>query len=152
MLSGLAILPLTRKLEGVLLKIDGIVLNGQFERTGTSVSMHNGANLALGSVEFEIRDGSDQQRVVTSLGTRHQIEVSQGNESVVRFKVLSNSYSSMDNRSPWHHTAEVEEAENVSPDEIILDGLTLRPYKYEERAEDGGIVIDCAARKVRRLF
>jgi hypothetical protein len=126
----------------VLLRIDGIVLNGQFERTGTAVSMHTGVNLAVGSVEFEVRDASDQQRVITSLSTRHQIEVSQADESVVRFKVLSNSYSSMDNGSPWHHTAEVEQAETVIPDEIILDGLTLRPYKYEERTEDGGIVID----------
>ena len=60
---------------------------------------------------------------------------------MARLTVRSNSHSSIDNRPPWHHTVEVEDAENVNPTEIVLDGLTLRPYKFVERAEDEGVTI-----------
>src|SRR2546425_2469326 len=126
----------------MLVRIDSVELTSRFERSGAAVSPHTGADLAVGSVEFDVRNVADQEHVSRSLSQRREIEVDQGDgKHFVRFKVRSNSYSSLDNRPPWHHTVEVEEAETVSPSEIVLDALTLRPYKYEERVEDGGIVI-----------
>jgi len=55
----------------VLLRIEGVELpNGRFERTGTAISAHTGRNLAVGSVEFDVRDLSVQQHVVKSLSQR----------------------------------------------------------------------------------
>jgi hypothetical protein len=126
----------------VLLRIDGVEVNGTFIASGIAVSKHTGRNLTLGSVEFDIHDSAENEKIIKSLSKHRRFEAQQGNGlHFVSLKVLSNSYSTRDNRPLWHHTIEVEETENLNPTEVVLDGLTLHPYKYEERAEQDGIVI-----------
>ncbi len=132
--------PTPDKLASVRLEIDGIELDGRFQETGRAISAHTDRQLIVGNFQFDVRDQDQQQRIAASLSQRREIDAASDGQPV-RFRVRSNSYSSVGEGPPWHHSVDVEEAENVSPNEIVLDGLTLRPYKYEERAEDGGISI-----------
>ncbi len=131
----------------MLLKIEGIELDGQFEQTGSAASAHTGKQLIVGQFRFDVHDEDQQQGIAESLSSRREIDVAGSDGGPVRFRVRSNSYQSRGEGPPWHHSVEVEEAESLIPKELVLDGLSLHPYTYEERAEAaGGIVISTHVR------
>jgi hypothetical protein len=49
-------------------------------------------------------------------------------------------------RHRYHHQVELAEEEHLQPNAVMVDGVELVPYAYEERAEHGAIVIDLKAR------
>jgi hypothetical protein len=122
--------------------IEGVELDARFRETGSAASAHTGRQLIAGEFQFEIRDPAQQHTVAASLSERRSIDAPAVKDSQpVRFRVRSNSYRSVGDGPPWQHSVEVEEVESVNPEEIVVDGLSLRPYTYEERVEDGGGIV-----------
>src|SRR5487761_735915 len=109
------------------MKIDGVEVTGSFQETGTANSPHSGRQLVIGQIQFVVRDPDQQEHIAASLSRRSAIDAVEGDRSL-RFRILSSQYSSAGEGPPWKHTIEVEEAENLSPTEIVLDHLPLRPH------------------------
>jgi hypothetical protein len=63
--------------------------------------------------------------------------------STTEFNVRQSSYSSRGGGPPWLHSIDLREAERLMPEALVVDGLELKPYRYEERFEEPGIVITC---------
>jgi len=124
----------------VLVKIDGVELTGSFQETGNATSPHSGRQLVVGQIQFVVRDPDQQKNIAASFSRRSAIDAVEGDRSL-QFRILSSQYSSAGEGPPWKHAIEVEEAENLTPTEIVLDRLPLRPHTYEETVEDGGGIL-----------
>jgi hypothetical protein len=119
--------------------IAGHPFQATFAQTGTKRSVHSNRDVVVGRVEFVIVDPEAQQEVADWLQSRRRLDLAGDGNS--QYAVVSNTYSSVGFRGPWTHSVKVEEAEDLNPSELVIDGLAVKPELYEEHAEEGGITL-----------
>lgn len=124
------------RLGQVRVTIAGHAVEASFGQTGTKRSPHTDHSLDTGRIEFRVSDHGVQGEIAQWLQSRRPVDV-----ETRHFSVVSNSYSSVGFSGPWMHTVEVEEYEDLKPTEFLIDGLRVRPERFEERSDDGGLTI-----------
>lgn len=139
------------RLLGVRVTVGGQSFEASFIQTGTKRSPHANRMLVVGQVKFRVVDPEQQRQTAAALQSRRRLEAALDGRT--QFKVISNSYSSIGHSGPWTHSVELEEAEDLNPSELVIDGLSVKPERYEEHVEEGGITaaaivrVDSAGRR-----
>jgi hypothetical protein len=128
------------------LRVNGRDIPVRFEATDSEESAHTHKQLRTGTATFQVADPDLQMATLDTVSRASQGDPLVGvmeDGSTTEFSVRGSSYSSRGNGSPWAHSVDLREAERLMPDALLVDSLELKPYRYEERSEEPGIVITC---------
>ena len=116
----------------VELSIDDRSWQAEVVSQGMTTSRHTGRELGLLDVTFGSGHGEDE--LVASLAARaREGRLRSGQEGSRRWRLQSSSYSYGGPRGPRENRWRLEEVELLRPDHVTIDGLDLRPNRYDER-------------------
>jgi hypothetical protein len=133
--------------QRVLLKIGEHALHAGIENEETFASLQTGRTLRHVQVGFDVQGSTRNDSIVEGINREKRITLDDGTTGT--FERSQNSWSFEDGDDLYHHGIELREVEDVKPTSVELLGLDLVPYKYEERVDDGGIVIEMKVRVPR---
>jgi hypothetical protein len=109
-------------------------------------SSHTNKTLRTGAISFQISSPWLQEAVLNEIQSArepgHPI-LAVNDSAETRFTVEESSYSVRGDVSSWRHEIRVREWENLRAAELLISGLRLEPYEYEEHVDDGAITISC---------
>jgi hypothetical protein len=135
--------------DTVTLELAGIQVAATVEEAESFTSPHTGRELRRFQVTFVVDDEATNARVVEALQAQQAVTLHDGAGQRASFTPSKNSWSFTDGVSRYHHQVELTEQEHLQPNAVVVDGVELVPYAYEETIEhDGAIVIDLKARAV----
>jgi hypothetical protein len=101
-------------------------------------------------VEFSMKgDANDALKAVLHRGEAARVF---DDESGVAFVPRQRMSSNTSGSATWTYHLELEEAEDdLHLEALVVDGLDLRPYHFDERADEGGLHINAWVRCDHRL-
>jgi hypothetical protein len=135
--------------DTVTLELAGVQVAATVEEAESFPSPHTGRELRRFQAGFVIDDEATNTRVVEALEAQQAVTLHDGAGQGGSFTPSKNSWSFTDGVTRYHHQVELTEQEHLQPTAVVVDGVELAPYAYEETIEhDGAIVIDLKARVV----
>jgi hypothetical protein len=135
--------------EMVTLELAGIQVAATVQQAKSFPSPHTGRELRRFQANFVVDDEATNPRVVEALEAQQAVTLHDGASQGASFAPSKNSWSFTDGVTRYHHQVELTEEEHLQPTAVVVDGVELTPYAYEETIEhDGAIMIDLKARVV----
>lgn len=131
------------------LRLDGDVIQVPSESLPSALSKHTSQELRRLTVFPTIRGDAENSRFLSKLNQAKEqgLEVQDlDSQAVGRFSVESSSYSYtgrfQDNSTLYRHTIELCEREVLKVSRLIIAGMPVDPYRYEERLDGDALVIE----------
>jgi hypothetical protein len=135
--------------DTVTLELVGVHVAATVEEAESFPSPHTGRELRRFQVSFVVDDEATNTRVVEALEAQQAVTLHDGAGQGSSFTPSKNSWSFTDGVTRYYHQVELTEQEHLQPTAVVVDGVELAPYAYEETIEhDGAMVIDLKARVV----
>lgn len=69
-------------------------------------------------------------------------EVNDEGTEIRKYNISNTSYSYSNNSDARKYTLELSEVENIKIDKLLIEGIELTPYEYEETLSEGAIIIN----------
>lgn len=109
----------------------------------TFTSRHTGNELKSIKVDVIIKTQQTHEILLISI-KKGSINSTDGNGTILnRWKVKNTSFSYTDTRnSPYYHSLELEEIEELEVSSLALGGFSVQPYLYEERFDGDALIIE----------
>lgn len=113
-------------------------------------SRHTGANLLRMKIWFLVQGLEYNEKILNMLGGAKQPRITSEVDRPIRWKASNHTWmyrgSEQDEYTVYEHSCDLEEAEELVIEKLIVDDFELEPYRYEEKFTNKGLEIDARVR------
>lgn len=132
--------------------IGDLQLEADVEEGDSLISKHTGRELARLKLYFSCqgKNENDQALDVFERAKKEGLTSSGADGASTRWKAATKSWSYTGNQgrsTTYHHTWTIEEWEALDLNKLVIDGIELEPYKYEEKIDRDALVITARIRQ-----
>jgi hypothetical protein len=136
-----------RNNDTVTLELAGGQVAATVEEAESFPSPHTGRELRRFQVSFVVDDDATNTRVVEALEAQQAVTLHDGAGQGSSFTPSKNSWSFTEGVTRYYHQVQLTEQEHLRPTAVVVDGVELAPYAYEETIDhDGAMVVNLKAR------
>ncbi|MBD3256769.1 MAG: hypothetical protein GF383_16870 [Candidatus Lokiarchaeota archaeon] len=110
-------------------------------------SSHTGSPLRRLEVKAVLRSQLENENFLSLLEEARAEGASSVDEEgniICRWRIENNSWHHTQGTSVYHHSLEIEEIEELELDYLVVGEMTLRPYAYQERFDEGYLIIEAS--------
>ena len=126
------------------LDISGFKVEAGIRKESSFSSKHTGSSLRRLEVQTIISGQHRNEEFLSLIGeakTEGVTSVDDEGKVISKWRIENTSWSYTQGTPIYRHTLEIEEVEELNLDHLVVGGLTIQPYEYEEEFDQDVLII-----------